>query len=150
MWVRKTHEDFDREREKIDNERSHVWLAFGGPLKISSIAFFIGLVVAFVPPRPWPGQTGGGPDTLAGRLAITPYVALTFAMIAFLVVYLFQVLYGRPALSLFSKEGKFLVCNKCYRVKSPDGQPSCGCGGEFEDFALWKWVEEEGEGKEGH
>jgi hypothetical protein len=56
--------------------------------------------------------------------------------------YLLQLVLGTTFFESATGPTKVLICDKCYRTKSADGEQSCDCGGVFEDFELWKWVDE--------
>jgi hypothetical protein len=126
MWVRKTIEDIASERRKL-------WLAFGGPLIFALLMFVACIIRAFIGPfRPQENL----PSSFWGLLVRTSEFSLIVAILA----YLCQVLFGKTIFSLF--ESKVQICDSCYHMKSPDGQQSCNCGGKFEDFRLWKWVDD--------
>lgn len=67
--------------------------------------------------------------------------ALILAGLTFAIVYLCQRFLGW---NMFPRanDRKTVICNRCFRVKSADDQESCKCGGKFEDFKLWKWVDD--------
>ncbi|MGA2062160.1 MAG: hypothetical protein ABSG67_16875 [Thermoguttaceae bacterium] len=56
-----------------------------------------------------------------------------------IIIYIWQVLYGKHIFSIMSQSNNVLICEKCFKVKAFDGQQSCDCGGKFENFDLWKW-----------
>ena len=35
-----------------------------------------------------------------------------------------------------------VICNGCHEVKTVDGAFTCNCGGTFEPFANWEWVDD--------
>ncbi len=35
-----------------------------------------------------------------------------------------------------------VICNKCHNVKHRDSNDKCECGGTFEDFDNWTWIDE--------
>jgi len=129
MWVRKN-------AKEIAEDRCNIWLAFGGPALACAIAFVLTVVGTLAGPKPshqvvcWPTNWYQ-----------TIRVAAKVSILATIVAYVCQVLFGKPIMSLLFSSN-VCVCNKCYRVKSPDGQQSCACGGRFEDFELWKWVDD--------
>jgi hypothetical protein len=49
---------------------------------------------------------------------------------------------GNPAAFNVNLDPRTVICNKCHRVKMPDAEHTCGCGGMFEDIRDWKWVDE--------
>ncbi len=40
-----------------------------------------------------------------------------------------------------------LICNKCFTVKSNDGEKHCECGGKFIDLRKMQWVDKKSEGR---
>jgi hypothetical protein len=38
---------------------------------------------------------------------------------------------------------KVLICDTCHRVKHRDGENKCECGGTFDDFDKWTWIDDE-------
>ena len=36
---------------------------------------------------------------------------------------------------------KVVMCDRCHQVKHPDGASKCECGGVFDDFNNWTWIE---------
>jgi hypothetical protein len=129
MWVHKT-------TKEIADQRRKLWFAFGGPFFILILVFFCGVI------KDMAGlyKAGHSPSrefTLGQILSF----ASGFAVSAAIVTYLCQLLFGRPLLSLMEKS-KVLICDKCFRMKNSDGQQSCECGGKFEDFDLWKWIDD--------
>ena len=130
MWIRKTPTEIERERHRL-------WRAFGGPT-VCCLIFFVGAALA-----PFsPGKHQFGPASLGEVL----WFAIAAAVIAWIGAYLCQILAGRAVFSLFSR--KVVICDTCYSVKNEDGQGDCSCGGKFETFDLWKWVEDD-PGKQG-
>jgi len=37
-----------------------------------------------------------------------------------------------------------LICSKCFKVKNPDNEVNCDCGGFFENLDLYKWIPDDG------
>jgi hypothetical protein len=126
MWVHKTLEDIAGERRKL-------WLAFGEPVIFALIVFVGGVIRVstgpFLPTTHW----------FSSWTQALVFVA-EMSLISAIITYLCQLWFGQPIFSLTTYQSKILICNQCYRVKSSDGEQSCGCGGKFEDFDLWKWV----------
>jgi hypothetical protein len=133
MWVRKTPEEIARKKTKL-------WKAFGGPVLFALLVCACWIVRDLVDFRDGPdaGRPVGGPVNV-NRLLWQAAVSLPF--VAGL-AYLLQLMIGMPFLELGVGPSKVLICDKCYRTKNPDGQGSCDCGGTFEDFSLWKWVDD--------
>ncbi|MGO8691326.1 MAG: hypothetical protein ACLQLG_17020 [Thermoguttaceae bacterium] len=127
MWARKTGDE-------IANEPRKVWWAFSGPT-LASFMMFVGGVLSLVT-GPKFGGGASRPSTAGGFL----FKAAVLSLLAWLFAYVCQIIFRKPFFSLLSR--KVVICNNCYRVKSPDGNARCGCGGEFEDFARWKWVDD--------
>lgn len=140
MWIRKTTEDIEDERNRIDEQKNRAWSAFGGPLLFAVLGFVAGLCAPFKQQYRYASDV----PSYAGDVTMAPYCGLCFALFAFVLSYLTQVFLQKPLLAFFTdKQTKTLICNQCYDVKSPDGQPTCSCGGHFEDFSQWKWVDDE-------
>jgi hypothetical protein len=104
---------------------------------VSLMAFFatVGMLAG---PRSRPRQW---PNSLGQFLVIAAIVSL----VAWLAAFLWQLISGKRILPFRSPPGsdkKVVMCNRCYQVKSPDDNARCDCGGEFEDFDLWKWVDD--------
>ena len=131
MWMHKTPEELRDQRRELRR-------AFGGPLFLGLLAgacSVIGRLSSFLEP----GQVLRPPSTLGALLGGGAAVGLSVAV----VTYLFQLVIGRHALEAdLMGPRKVLICDQCHRMKNSDGQPSCDCGGAFEDFDLWKWVDE--------
>jgi hypothetical protein len=130
MWIYKSPEDIAKERRKI-------WLSFGGPFMIFILGMILCIIRSLVGPI---NPIHGGqysPDSWDNAIIHSLKTSLIMAII----VYLLQLLFAKPFLSIIYPS-KVMICNKCYKVKSSDGQQSCDCGGNFEDFDLWKWVDD--------
>jgi hypothetical protein len=133
MWLHKTPEDIAAEHKKL-------WSAFGGPLGFSLLLFILLLIVCLLRPS-YRGGVSYRPFTFVERLVFTLKFALISSVIAFPCAYLLQVWLKRPIWSILSSyQTKVMICNKCFQVKSADDKPTCDCGGTFELFDLWKWV----------
>jgi hypothetical protein len=131
MWIRKT-------QNEIAEKPTRSWLALGEPMLLWLIvfvtAFFLGAVDA--PPRHV--QMIRHPQLTWSEVF---YRAVGVALIATFIACIYKSIVGRSLFQL-SPSPKTQICNTCYRVKSPDGQLACDCGGIFEDFELWKWVDD--------
>jgi hypothetical protein len=130
MWVHKTAED-------IADQRRNVRTRFGEPI-------FLGLLVfACLIVRRWAGIPRDGPN-LFRPATVTEFVVGTaiLGLVIAVISYLLQVIFGRSVFELLTVQPKVLICDKCYQTKSSVGRQSCDCGGTFEDFELWKWVDE--------
>ncbi len=49
---------------------------------------------------------------------------------------------GNPAALRLNMVPRTMICTKCHRVKTPDAEHACDCGGDFEDMRDWKWVDD--------
>ena len=122
----------------IAREHKKIWLSFGGPSMLSIIGFIAGIFMGLVGPiNPIVGIPSYSPSCLSDLIT----QSFKLGLFLFFVVYLWQILAGKPFFPLMYLS-KILICNKCFKVKRSDGNQSCDCGGKFEDFDLWKWVEE--------
>jgi hypothetical protein len=131
MWIHKTSEDIAADRKKL-------WLSFGEPSIVFIVFFISGMISVCVGPSSPYHQVQIFSDLswwqVLTRVAI-------FSFIIAIIAYLRQLWFGKPIIPLMD-QSKVLICNKCFRVKSPDGKQSCDCGGKLEDFNLWKWVDD--------
>ncbi len=136
MWVHKTPDEIGKEDDPASEPVSLPRALLGAT--VVAVLIFIIAVGAILSPK---GRSAGW---LTGRLSGTQIILIgaALSLTGWLAAFLWQVIYRRPALFFTSASGKVVICNRCYRVKTPDGDDHCGCGGEFEDFALWKWVDE--------
>ena len=135
MWVRKTSQEI---AEEADGKRSGLWRAFGGPAIVFCATFFFVAVAIIAGPRHNTGAVPYWPTTWGDLLRTAVLVASTAAVVA----YLCQALFEKPIIELISPSDRDEICDTCHRVKLVDKQRSCECGGRFEDFTLWKWVDD--------
>jgi hypothetical protein len=49
---------------------------------------------------------------------------------------------GNPPGPIEELHPRTVICNRCHRVKIPDAELACACGGDFEDMRGWKWVDD--------
>jgi hypothetical protein len=131
MWVHKTPEDIAVERKKL-------WLDFSEPSIVFIIFFIIGLIFELSSATSPYHQVQHSPFLSWWRTLIR---LIIFSFIGAILAYLRQLWLGKTIIPL-RDQSKILICNKCFHVKSPDGKNSCECGGNFEDFNLWKWVDD--------
>jgi hypothetical protein len=132
MWVRKG----DRETAA---KHPRVWMCLRGP----AVVFLFGFLA----------MVGGGVEGPRTSVEAWPqsfseilYCAAVFATAAAIAVYVLQLILRRPldlVGMLFAGHVKVVICNSCYRVKERDAATKCECGGTFEDFDRWTWVEDE-------
>ena len=125
MWVRKTHNDMACERRRL-------WFSLGGPIFCAIITFACCILKGFI------GSIRQISYTPSSWVDILVYCAKISIILA-IIVYLVQLLFGKPLLSLLLYKSKVMICDKCFRLKNFDGQETCECGGKFENFDLWKW-----------
>ena len=132
MWVRKTDE------RKVEVPRNY-WLSFRDP----AILFFIVTGIMFgaaisggrkgTGPQRWPSTWSEVPNGSFIRSAILGAVAAA-------VGYIVQLVRKRQIFQ-DNVTVKVMMCNTCHRVKRADGVDQCQCGGTFEDFDDWTWVD---------
>lgn len=127
MWVRKsTH--------KITRERGHLWLSFRGPV-LWFLIMFAGAIVL----------TAQGPRTAVAHWPSTWFEVISratvFAAVVAIGVYVLQIILNSK-LDPFAVKVDVVMCDTCHRVKRRDGEASCECGGKFNDFDNWMWVDQ--------
>lgn len=59
-------------------------------------------------------------------------LALSFSLLSFISMYLYQIIYGHSALALELERLGPMICTKCHKEKKYDGKDKCECGGQFE------------------
>jgi hypothetical protein len=131
MWMRKDAEDASKERQKL-------WLAaFGSSLSGFVIIFVMGVIVSLTGPL----MPVSGP--LKGFSSFEDAIihSLKTALIVGILFYFLYIL-SKGTLPGLSCHSTVMICDKCFRVKNNDGKEACECGGKFEDFSLWKWVDD--------
>ena len=126
MWVRKSV-------EQIASERRTLWHSFRGPAAWFVVTLAAEIVLAIQGPRL---HVEHWPRTWSQILFIATMVAVVVAV----VIYVLQVILGTT--DPLRLRAKTLICDSCHRVKDRDCEKSCECGGKFEDFQLWKWVDD--------
>ena len=130
MWVRKSSEKTAREHRRL-------WLSIRGP-----VAWFVVVYVAevaFAIQGPY-RHVDHWPSTLSQILSGAALIAATFAV----VLYVLQlVLRSGDPLRLGSK---LVMCDTCHRVKHFDRKDTCECGGKFEEFDNWTWIDGDAKG----
>ena len=131
--------------EEIDSERFKLRRFITDPMWAALLAAFVVLTLCFA-------QVPSRLSASSGRWCTSSRDGLMAALVAAIGVgsigSLCQMIFRRPisVLLRLRKKVETLICDKCYRVKSPDGNKTCGCGGKFEDLDLWKWVDDQAEG----
>ena len=58
-----------------------------------------------------------------------------------LVVYVLQLLLRRE-IDPLRVGGKVVICEKCNRIQHPNCAGRCECGGKFDDFDNWTWIDD--------
>lgn len=138
MWMRKSEEQLARERRGV-------WRSFRGPAVLFLICFLADVGIAIQGPRQGTGPVHW-PKTFSEILGGATFVA-TVAAIGW---YTLQLVLRRRLnpLVLASKLGDrtnyddVVICDSCYRVKHGDNESNCECGGVFDDFDKWTWVDD--------
>jgi hypothetical protein len=126
MWVRKSEEQAARERDRA-------WRSFRDPAILAGFCFF-GLLVSFARAPRFPGMHG--PHLWSEILGFSTLGAAMAAIIA----YVLQVVCQKSLTSILTPK-YFVMCDTCHRVKRRDREWKCECGGTFEDFDNWTWIE---------
>ena len=129
MWVRKTAKECTVDRRKL-------WLAFGWPV-IFAVMAFLCVVVVHMAGLYKAGVAPSRELTLGDILKSAGMLAIIVAIIG----YLFQ-LWSGESIMFLEYPSNVQICDKCFRVKSSNGQQCCECGGNFDDFNNWKWIDD--------
>jgi hypothetical protein len=129
MWVRKSEEQAARERSR----RSR---SFGEPAALAAVCFLCFFGKLAEAPR-FPGQHG--PYSWSEILGFSTFAAAVVAIAGYVV----QVACQRPLSSVVSalSSTTVVMCDTCHRVKRRDREQKCECGGTFDDFENWTWIE---------
>jgi hypothetical protein len=122
MWVRKTAEQMAMERDRIR-------LSFRGPAAWFAICLLLNTVMIF-----GKACTSIDSKTLYGMFLI----AIALATLVAIVGYVRQIIHGK---TLDSLSIRIVICDRCHRVKRRDGEVKCECGGTFDDFDKWTWID---------
>ncbi|MBN1912146.1 MAG: hypothetical protein JW818_20670 [Pirellulales bacterium] len=125
MWIRKTDEHMARER----------WFSAVAPVGWFVIIFLLVLFSGIFRPH-W--YTGLYRDE---SWTILLFKAVFSATLIAIGVYFFQVYFGR-ALTNPLLGPNVEICNQCHRTRNPNREKACECGGTFEDFTKWTWVDD--------
>jgi len=116
MWIRKSSEEL--EEQKIKTRRDPI-----PPLVVGVLGALLSLIY---------------------ERSISVFI-LGFILF-FVLSYLGQILTGNLlifALDFYGAPVSTVICNTCHRTKTMDKALLCDCGGTFEPFENWKWVEDE-------
>ena len=137
MWVRKTDEQMASEAR----ESSRVWRSLQGPAILFAACFAAVCVTAVVgdrAPSPtvyWPGTW----SDLYEILTRAVFGGIVVGTLAAIVGYVWQLVLRKRILR---NNVKVVICDTCHRVKRRDGENKCECGGTFENFENWTWVDD--------
>jgi hypothetical protein len=143
MWVRKTYVDLEKEKAELDESISKnslkkaikrfFYFLFGTFLFLILEGIILG--PEFLSYEPIPSNPIKIKE-LPEYLDIFLIVSLIIATL----VLLFSLFVPK----YFIRDYKTtLICNKCFKVKNPDNETKCECGGSFENISLYKWVSED-------
>lgn len=136
MWVRKSDHQMAR-------EHSRVWLSFRGPAIWFLICFVATIALAIQGPRAPVGQRRW-PDSWCEALVWAAFDGTVAAA----VVYILQIILRRR-LNPLTIHAKVVMCDSCHRVERRDSVSKCECGGTFDDFDNWTWIEGDERKEEG-
>ena len=126
MWVHKSH-------QQITRERGRQWLSFRGPILWFVTMFVGGIMLAAQGPR---RAVSHWPSTWSEVILC----AISFAALGAIVNYALQVVL-KTRLYPFGVRVDVVICDTCHRVKRRDRDGRCECGGKFDDFENWTWVD---------
>lgn len=124
MWVRKSSQQIAKERR--------MWSSFRGPLLWFLIMFVGGVALTFQGPR---FPVTHWPSTWQEAFCVAVFPAAIVAVVA----YLLQLILKKRITVLDDVD--VVICDACHRVKRRDSESTCECGGKFEDFDNWTWIE---------
>ncbi len=86
--------------------------------------------------RHWTNPGDDRRRPIAEALAEMP----AFFVVSFVFVYIAQILFG-----LFTDKSRAVICSNCHKVKAPEHEVDCKCGGRLEPLENWHWAQD-GEG----
>lgn len=127
MWVHKSS-------PQITRERGRLWLSFRGPVLWFVTMFAGGIMLAAQGPR---HAVAHWPSTWSEVILS----ATSFAAFVAIVTYVLQIVL-KARLYPFSVRVDVVMCDTCHRVKRRDREGCCECGGKFDDFDNWTWIDE--------
>jgi hypothetical protein len=130
MWVRKSN-------EQIVKDRRRSWHSPGPAL----FWFLIAFVCCFGKLSQAPFLPDAGRAYTFRQLLFAS--AITAGAVA-VFVYVAQFVLKRRVDSSRHLD-KIVMCDKCHRVKHPDSETICKCGGTFDNLNNWTWVDVPGE-----
>lgn len=125
MWVRKSD-------QQIATDRHRIWLCLRGP--VSWFFIIVGMAVMSVfSPR---NAEGHWPRDWLVYLCVASLIAGGVAVVVYGLQYFFGMRFNP-----FGTE--VVICDKCHRVKRLDDDHNCECGGAFDDFDRWTWIDDD-------
>lgn len=65
------------------------------------------------------------------------YSSFLLSLLLATLLFLFQSVYGWRL-----PHDRIMTCSTCHKMQSFNEKPACACGGIFEDFDAWRWVED--------
>jgi hypothetical protein len=135
MWVRKTEEQLARERRRL-------WYSFRTPIAAFAIGSFLELAAIIRGPiLRTPTRT---PSNWTEAFTLSAF----YGVVAAIAVYSLQIV--RQKKVRFFDGGKVDICDSCHELKNHDWNfMSCQCGGTFESFDNWSWIEDDNRDKPG-
>jgi hypothetical protein len=128
MWVRKSD-------QQVVKRPGRVLSFFRAPMAWFLVGFVVSVGIALRGPM-YPVRSFW-PATWSEILLRASQIGLALA-----IVVLALQLILRRSISFRASSAKVVICNKCHRVKHRDRDGACECGGNFEDFDNWTWIED--------
>lgn len=132
MWMRKS----DQQKAQ---ERSRLWLSFRGPAFLFVICF-AAIFVKSILGNHSPARQVSWPSTWSEALPLAFFAATLVATAVAIAGYLLQIVLRRKILDIGGS--KVVICDACYKTKNRDGENMCSCGGTFDSFDNWTWIDD--------
>jgi hypothetical protein len=129
MWMRKIDQQLAREHSRMRR-------SLRGPAIMFLVCFLADIVLSIQGPRHGAGEVPW-PDTPFKILRDATFIASVVAVAG----YVLQLVFGWKLGSLVNPV-KVVICDTCRRVKNRDGEDKCGCGGTFDEFDKWTWIDD--------
>jgi len=126
MWVRKSACHISRIRDRI-------LLSLRGPFTWLIIVVVMFIASVFSPRN----AEGHWPRSWTSYLLYSTLIGMGIAI----VVWTLQLILNRN-ISPFNIGNKVVICRTCHRTKNRDGNNECECGGMFEPFENWTWIDD--------
>lgn len=136
MWIRKSDEKIASDEKK---KRSYIWLSFRGPVVLFLISFLFVVVSVSLGPR---APAASRPTSFSVLLQGAIFIATITAIAS----YVLQIIFRRKLSDLLDRwtGPNIVICDTCHYVKHRDSSKNnCDCGGNFEDFNKWQWIDED-------